>query len=201
MWPTKDQLKSVGLVASIVSALVTVASLALTLKQVQAGLESDRIAEWQEVVVYSIVERSGDGGASFDTVRDAYLNEVQALTDFEIPKAAIQPFALRRVLLQLQARDLVLPVTDGKYIAVKGTQNPSYSRQHILEAAMDEINSLVTTESGKLSVEDIRRKIQTSIKQVEFDRLMSELVSGSSPAAIVDGDGKVWSSTKPPPRR
>ncbi len=163
--------------SAIVGALILIVGV-VTLISARADIndraEKERVRQWQEVVVFSIIAKHGFGGATFKTIRSEYLDEVQVFQEFNIPQKAIQDPALNRMLLELLSRQVILLDFDQKYAI--NTLGPAELAQKVQDAIL----LSVRTDSCVYTADDIYPRINEKVETTPqmFTSVISFLIAG-----------------------
>ncbi len=109
------KLTSAAHVATSISAVVGIIVLVVTIVNINSNNEKERIRQWQGVAVFSVVEKRGPEGATFDTIREDYLEEVKSFRDFNVPQSKTKDAVLQRVLLRLLSDGVIVLGPDKRY--------------------------------------------------------------------------------------
>src|SRR3954468_20068815 len=104
----------VGSIATAVASFVAMGALAVQGGQLKRDADNKQVLEWQEVTVYSIIDKTGARGASFADIQRDYKNEAADLPA-EMPRTEIQTQALKRALLQLMSKRAIGRLRSGSY--------------------------------------------------------------------------------------
>lgn len=110
-----NKLKAISLVAGTIGVLISLISLSLSQRELGKASRESRTQQWQAVAVYSIIDRGGADGSSFEDIKSMYLDAAQQFAEYEIPKSSISDESLKRVLLDLISGRAVVPVGGSKY--------------------------------------------------------------------------------------
>jgi len=149
------------------------------------------------VIVYEIIQGARLDGIDFSSIRREYVTRAQQLKDFPVPVEELSDLALRAVIMDLQQTQLVFLDAKGGYTSNSVAINPRYDRSFIEEQAKYALLSLLTTDGGRYSVDELRSKLteSTSITNQEFDKLFNDMVTTRQLRVV---DNRVWSSAHPP---
>lgn len=191
--------------APLLAVAITFAGLVITLLQMNADTNrqradaaNEKIREWQTVVVCKILQDKRDTALTFEEISSAYVTEATKTEKLDIPKSEIQDIELRRILMHLQTLGLVYLTIDGNYIAQLSMTEPRFDRYSVDAIAKYELLGLLSTETGKYTLDDIQKKLteKIAIRPAEFSVVSNELIATG---VIVIRDGKVWSAATAPP--
>lgn len=173
-------------IATAVSAVVAVVTLAITLLVIRSETRTRRIEDWQKVVVYSILSKADLGGLSFEEIKRQYLNEVQTFGGFDIPKEAIQDSALNRVLMTLYATGVIERDKERQFtlrlvspLRYRASIDEERERGRRMQAADDNILSRVRIDNCRYTPNQIAEIVvpQYSLQPGEFNVVISTMIS------------------------
>jgi hypothetical protein len=112
-----DTWKNVRRVAAFIGLAAAAVGLIgswLSLQEIAAKRREQAALEWQEPEVYRLIAASGTGGTSFSNLLKEF--KVEGLTaSVEIPKAKLDEFALRRILIELIDKKVIVVVGIDTY--------------------------------------------------------------------------------------
>lgn len=159
-----------------------------------AAAELTEIRQWQKTIISKILIRE-NAPISFEDLKQKYRSEASAAQGVDVPKAELQEFALRRILLELAANNavwfqendtyrspVILPITPHK------EQAAAYA-QHI--AISNAVSEILTKEPGKHNLSELGIMISETLKiQVsQVNQALSNFVAAGT--LRVDQDGLV----------
>jgi len=196
------RVKVIAEVAGITTAVIALGALAITLLQIKQNIDAEQLRNWQEVVVFSIVEDAGAAGIKFDAIHDAYLKKERLLEDFNVPKSEIQVAALKRIAIRLMSKRAVIMTDDGSYKTLREPLFAADSRGRrivAMQPIIDQVLSYIAKNEGKYTIDEVRREFQDRLKftNVEYDSFMAELKAFN--VIVVSEDGKVHIGLNGPP--
>ncbi|TMX70269.1 hypothetical protein [Vibrio rotiferianus] len=109
----KTIVESCAHVAASVSALISVAAIAFAWFQYNSAEEAKQTENWQKVVVYNYILKHPE--SNFDDIKANYVANAGQLQTFKLDGNDIQDDALRKVILDLQASNLIQLIPDKRY--------------------------------------------------------------------------------------
>lgn len=179
-------------VGTFVLALTSVITLALTSCQINKTLKDKQIYEWQQVIVFSIIEKTGLDGITFENIRDKYITEATSYEKINISKNKIQPEQLKLVTMNLKTKSLIGERFDGKfYKQVSPFRLNDITKQlesdEKYNSIGDAIIDIIILNPGKYDANDlyllVENKLITeknSIERREFDRVLNEMITNQT---------------------
>ena len=98
--------KTKEIIKTLAAAVAVVAFLFSVINDYNRGKQSET-RSWQKAIVFDIVIASDEQPVAFESIRDKYLNEVQAYSEYNVPRQELKKIPTRRILMDL-IRDGVL---------------------------------------------------------------------------------------------
>ena len=189
--------------SGLISAAIAAAALIFVLYRAYSEFNAQRIRNWQEVVVFRVIEEAGLPGITFEDIRTKYRDEVTDFNGFQIPKDQIQSPALKRILLDLLTKHVVTVLRDGHYRILTDPMALSeqlMERGNKLQPVALALMDLLRTEGGKHSVSDLERILLTKFKDLT-PQDVTEVISMAIANRIIriDANGKVQNNAAPLP--
>ena len=177
------RLQTAANLGTTISAIVGVIILIVTIIQIRDRAEAEMISQWQEVVVFSIINQHGTDGVSFEEIRADYLNEVEL---FQIPKEPIEDTVLKRVVLRLLSQ-AVIGVDSGRNFSINTRMLPEpllssqdfRERMRLMQQVGDEVLAVVGTENCRYTADEVSLKIKQTFDLTpgEVSDLIASLVA------------------------
>ena len=162
-----------------ISAVVGVAALVVTLLSIQTRAEAERVRQWQEVAVFSIIERHVPSSVSFQEITEEYVSEVKAFQAVNVPDKPMKETTLKRILLRLLSQGIIEVDSEGRYAvaslattaSVRGAAEPRDPAAEILDA--------VRLRSCQLSHDQVIELVQSKVSATYSERsgIMESLVT------------------------
>jgi hypothetical protein len=176
--------KTPPILVSIISVIIAVTATAYAIAKDFDQKSKDRIQHWQQVVIYKIIEdgtKSGDRAIGFEDIRKQYVTEASASEGGDIPKGELQPWALRRVLLDLITTQAVYQTLDDRYAIQRSSTNPRADRASVEEKAKYEILNILSREGGKYDYSQLAQHVTDTLKMTneEFNTLMTQMMAAN----------------------
>lgn len=88
-------------------------SVSSTLRKFAEDDELRRAAEWQQIVIYDIIDKRSPEAVSEGAIKKEYPGEAGKLTNVQVPKDELQDAVLKRHLLELQNKGVIRQAKDG----------------------------------------------------------------------------------------
>ncbi len=175
-----ERSRTASLIAAV-SALVAVVTLLIAVIDARHRSQEAQLHEWQKVVVFSIIEREGARGASFEQVRSRYREEAQAFAKFDVPKEEIAEQALQRILLGLLADRAIVHSLGRTYQTAIAQPFPEFllRRAQRFNEVGDRIMAILTTEGCRYRFDQLRAKLSEifQFNPGEFEGITAALTS------------------------
>jgi len=198
--PWVPVLKVLVQITAVVTGVVAVISLVVNLWGINQSLKERKIRDWQQVVVFSIIEKAGNAGISFDMIKTSYIQEAQIAKDVDIPKDSIQEGALRLVLMNLLSNQLVFATPEGRYVKWLTIPKMRLEKRTLYDSVQDKIVETVLKKPGKYSPEELHTQVLAPDRDVSLFEFYMILEGGLRAGAIYyDKNGKLWHVTTPLP--
>jgi hypothetical protein len=192
---TKAWYRTPTVMVSIVSVLIAIGAMAAswynvsnTVSKELAEKRKGAMLDWQRVVVYKIIEagtkdkdKDNDGSMSFETIRQQYVTEAAAADGISLPKGELQPWSLRRILLDLIMTQAVYQSHDDKYCIQRSYTNPRAGRTFLEEQANYTILNLLSREGGKHDFLELGQIVTDKLKitNEEYNSIMNQLMASN----------------------
>jgi hypothetical protein len=189
---TKNTIQAIANLATTLSAVLALAALGWAVYETNKRDASQQTENWKRPVVFSIIREKRS--ASFQEIKSAY---IQTATQRGLPREDIQDYELERILLSLQESDVIGRTSLGNYIPITVTEELSaglIKSQQASEkymAARSRIISILESESGKYTLDSLRRKLQEEGLDVTFE-IMNNLITDLKVARVVRSDKKQY---------
>jgi hypothetical protein len=118
--------------------------------------------------------------------------------DLGVPKVELQPLALRRLLMDLFALQLIYQTIDDKFYLQRSVSNPRFERFLVEDRAKYIILDTLTRDGGKYNVLELGQIItdKLRINNEEYNVLVSQLLASN--VVIVGENGKLYSQISAP---
>lgn len=187
------KLKTFSLIAGLIGVLISLVSLTLSQRKIGEASEESRIKQWQAVAVFSIIDRSGSDGASFDNMKALYLDAVQQFSEFDLPKKAISDEALWRVLIELISAHVVVPIGNSKYrVAYEPIhfQDPNIKLGQIMMDASRRVAFYIQNEPNHYTLDGLVGKILPEFPGLNASDLRMLISDGVQRKLIIVGEDK-----------
>jgi hypothetical protein len=188
----------------VISAVIALASLAVTVGNMRSDAVKARTNEWQEVAVFSIISEAKLEGISFADIQSQYKTKAADLPD-ELPRTEIQTQALKRVLLSLLAKRAISVRSDNRYgVALEPTPyqaHGEYEKDLRINEIGDEVFKIVSEQPGRYTKEELATLLRGRFEftDVEFGKLLIEMEQLG--AIKTDSDGKLSGPPRVPPKK
>jgi hypothetical protein len=190
--------------ATLVSARTAADNLRNVIEREQQQKRDDKVATWQQVIVYKVIEegtKSGDRSIPFESIRQRYMTEAASAAAVDLKKDELNPLVLRKILQDLMALQLVYQTLDDNYVIQRSATNPRVDRVFLEDNAKYAILNLLSREGGKYAIHDLSQIItdQFKITNEEFHSLVNQLMAANM--VLVGDDKKLWSLISIPRRK
>lgn len=189
------RLRAVASVATVLSALVAIFGLVTTLGMLYLNQRASTIQDWQQVVVYGIIDSAAQRGVGFEDIKMKYVTEAVAYPDLDIPKSEISASALRSVLLDLQKAHLVVYAQDNLYRPLRpefrGDGPFPEQRVFELELMTNKIFGIIRQHENHFSPDELVAQYakEVGMEPDEFYSAISMILKGKD--AVIGEDGKL----------
>lgn len=163
--------------------------------------QAEKVAQWQKVMVFSIIRQADLKGVGLEEIRRKYIQEATTVQEVDLKKEDLQPMVLHRILMDLQCSGLIFNLLDGNYVAMRASVPPRTARMHVDELAKDVTVRAIIRRPGQLTKAEIGPIVADELKisNASFELILISLISNRE--VIVDEEGKLWPATNPPPRK
>lgn len=196
------------------SANTAMENLNLTLKETerseverQKEERQTKVLAWQKIIVFKIIEKGyyeskQKGGWNFDVIKGKYVTEAATVQGIDLKKEELSDLALKRIILDLMANQLIFQTVDEHFIINAALMNPRFDRTYSIEEVKYEIMNLITTEGGKYTVEAVGQKIHQKLagtKPEEYNYVINNLIATRMLEITTEKDQKVlWTAASRP---
>ena len=189
-------LKQILKYAGALSALVALVSLVVTLMKINNELEDKRLSDWQDVAVFTVIEKASPHGIAWSELHKAYVGDAQVYEKFNVPKSRLQEPELKRVLLRLIQSRAVTVDKVGNYRLFSLPEMPSMpealARMEALRPVFMAIPGILASESANLKPPQLYDRLQQKFPEAhltfgEFLSMLSEMVAAQQLRFAPDG--------------
>lgn len=92
--------------AAAISAVVACVAFVVSIIKYWDDVNKEKVEDWQKVAVYEYILDKGN--SHFRDIKVGYITEAQQIDAFSIPTHEIQDESLRKILMDLQANNLII---------------------------------------------------------------------------------------------
>jgi hypothetical protein len=176
-----------GTIASWFTVHMAVAQLTYNVSKDVEDREKDRKLQWQQVIVYSIIDketRKRPLGISFDDIRGKYIQEVVAAKKESQLNGELDEFTLRRILTDLITLQQIYHTVEDKYVLQKALMVQGVERALLQDHAKTVILHMLAAEPGRYTADQLAQKAvdTTGITRPEYNRIITDLMSSNAVA-------------------
>ena len=200
-------LKAVADLATSLTLIVAAITFVYTVLERNARERRQEIQDWQQVVVYGLIEQ---GHTTFDAIKTRYVVEAQQFPNGKIPKKDIQDGALKRLLLSMIEARLISVAEDGRYVVNRVSLSENRIREalgneiimrNMVNVVLSRVFQSLESDSGKYTLDHLYRHVNASEAGVSFEIFDVVVRDQITRAAIVASpDGKLWARGGVPQR-
>jgi hypothetical protein len=154
----------VAIVASIVTALVTVWAYRPQIQEIQRRQETQEAGDWEEPKIYSLVAQAGHSGETIEALYNDYSKAANAAVDRNrVTDKVLGKDEFRRVLMKLTSMRVIIPVGTTKYriLGESDLCGCGYPAAEIINQMTPNALTYLTTNNGKLDMSQVIQSFQT----------------------------------------
>ncbi len=187
------------------SAIIAVIAFIFSLYSDNKKDNLGEIEKWKTVEVYTTLLTKGE--STFQELKTSYVVSAQQLDLFELPKEDMQDISLRKILLELQEKNLVIFTENSKYKVSRTSWQPGNSdimdlikkeqekKDFYPKIRVSILNVLDDNKCGTLSKNDLYQKVTKELeKEIDFS-LFFDILSTMRGQEVHKLDDGTWCNT------